>query len=125
MDLGPTVLELAGLTVPEWMEARSLAPALRGEEWVGREHAFSEHARDVILTGTDLMTMVRDDRYKLVEFIDSDEGQLFDLVTDPDEERTLWDAPEAADVKARLLGVISRWRASSSLRSAPWSAEVR
>jgi arylsulfatase A-like enzyme len=125
MDLGPTVLELAGLQPPDWMEAHSLAPALRGDEWSGRDHAFSEHARDVILTGTELMTMVRDDRYKLVEFIDSDEGQLFDLVADPDEEHTLWDAPEAQAVKAQLLGVISRWRATSSLRAASWSAQVR
>ncbi|MFC7624679.1 sulfatase [Microlunatus sp. GCM10028923] len=120
MDLGPTVLELAGLEVPHWMEAQSLLPALRGDAWPGREHVFSEHARDMILTGTDLMTMVRDDRWKYVEFVDSDQGQLFDLDADPDELRTLWDAPadsEAGRAKARLADVISRWRARSALHT--------
>ncbi|GAB3755549.1 sulfatase family protein [Microlunatus parietis] len=120
MDLGPTVLELAGLEVPRWMEAQSLLPALRGEPWEGREYVFSEHARDMILTGTELMTMVRDDRWKYVEFVDSDQGQLFDLTADPDELRTLWDAPadsEAGRAKARLADVISRWRARSALHT--------
>ncbi|MEJ5868278.1 sulfatase-like hydrolase/transferase [Pseudokineococcus sp. 5B2Z-1] len=125
MDLGPTVLELAGVEVPHWMEAQSLVPALRGEEWPGREHAFSEHARDHILTGTAMMTMVRDDRWKLVSFVDSDEGQLFDLEADPHEERTLWDHPACAEVKQRLLEVMARWRTESALRSADWAADVR
>ncbi|SDS62636.1 sulfatase family protein [Microlunatus soli] len=127
MDLGPTVLELAGLDVPDWMEAQSLLPALRGEEWQGREYAFSEHARDMILTGTELMTMVRDDRWKYVEFVDSDEGQLFDLDNDEFEERNLWDSddPEVVAVKDRLRTVISRWRARSALHTADFGREHR
>ncbi|MEJ5945970.1 sulfatase-like hydrolase/transferase [Pseudokineococcus basanitobsidens] len=126
MDLGPTVLELAGVDVPSWMEARSLVPALRGERWPGREHAFSEHARDHILTGTAMMTMVRDDRYKLVTFVDSDEGQLFDLVEDPHEERTLWDDPASAGLKRHLLDVVARWRTESAAGpAAAWAAGWR
>jgi arylsulfatase len=121
MDLGPTVLELAGVTPPSWMEARSLVPALRGEPWPGREYVFAEHARDLILTGTELMTMVRDERWKLVEFVDSDQGQLFDLDADPAEEHDLWaapDHPEAREARARLTAVIGRWRARSALHTA-------
>jgi arylsulfatase A-like enzyme len=125
MDLGPTVLELAGLEPPAWMQARSAAPALRGEAWTGREHAFSEHARDLILTGTELMTMVRDEHFKLVEFIDSDEGQLFDLRHDPAEEHSLWDDPEYAADKARLLHAILRWRGRTALDASAWSAAAR
>ena len=125
MDLGPTVLELAGLEPPSWMEARSVAPALRGETWHGRTHAFSEHARDLILTGTELMTMARDENLKLVEFIDSDEGQLFDLRTDPHEEHSVWDDPSYTEDKTRLLMAISRWRAQSALDTAPWRESTR
>lgn len=128
MDLGPTVLELANIEAPEWMEAQSLVPALRGEEWHGRDYVFSEHAHDMILTGTELMTMVRDLRWKYVEFVDSDEGQLFDLDADPDEEHTLWNAPaysEAASVKERLRDVIARWRARSALHTADFGREHR
>ncbi|ANY09582.1 sulfatase family protein [Pseudonocardia sp. HH130630-07] len=125
MDIGPTVLELAGVEPPGWMEARSLLPALRGEPWPGREHAFSEHARDKVLTGTALMTMVRDERYKLVEFVDDDRGQLFDLEADPHEEHDLWDDPAHDPVRRDLLTAVSRWRAHSALTTAPWKAAFR
>lgn len=127
MDLGPTVLELAGVDVPGWMEARSLLPALRGEPYSGRERVYSEHARDMILTGTELMTMVRDERFKLVEFIDSDQGQLFDLHADPDELTNLWDAEDPASraTKRRLLDDVARWRARSALQTADWAAAIR
>lgn len=125
MDLGPTVLELAGITPPEWMEARSLVPALRGQPWPGRELVFSEHARDMILQATELMTMVRDERYKLVEFIDSDEGQLFDLLEDPTEMHDRWNDPAYEGAKTRLLREISRWRGTSSTRRADWAAMFR
>lgn len=127
MDLGPTVLELAGVEPPPWMEAISLLPALEGKEWAGREHVFSEHARDMILTGTELMTMVRDRRWKHVEFLDSDQGQLFDLVADPNEEESLWESqdPEAVAARRRLAAAISRWRARSTLRTAGMMREHR
>jgi arylsulfatase len=125
MDLGPTVLELAGLTPPEWMEARSLLPALRGADWPGRDYAFAEHARDMILQRTALMTMVRDDTMKLVEFVDSTEGQLFDLVADPWEEHNLWDDPARAADRTRLSEVIRRWRVDSALHTAGWPAAFR
>ncbi|TDE14236.1 sulfatase [Jiangella asiatica] len=125
MDFGPSILELAGLEPPEWMEAESLVPALRGEAWSGREHVFSEHARDLILTGTELMTMVRDDRWKYVEFFEDGEGQLFDLDTDPDEEHDRWDDPACAEVKAELARQISLWRANSHLRTGAWLTQHR
>jgi arylsulfatase A-like enzyme len=124
-DLGPTVLELAELTPPVWMEARSLLPALRGEAFEGREFAFSEHARDMILQQTALMTMVRDQRYKLVEFVDHDDGQLFDLEDDPHEMVNLWDEPAHRAERDRLSRVVSRWRAESELHTASWTAAFR
>lgn len=128
MDLGPTVLELAGLTPPPWMEAASLLPALQGQEWPGRTHVFSEHAKDMVLTGTELMTMARDDRWKYVEFVDSHEGQLFDLQTDAVEERNLWNSPDDTEpgrARQRLRDVVSRWRALSALHTTDFGLQFR
>jgi arylsulfatase len=125
MDLGPTILELAGLEPPGWMEARSLVPALHGEQWQGREYVFSEHAKDMILQKTELMTMVRDETLKLVEFVDDTDGQLFDLAADPWEQKNLWNDPTYAQDRARLSQVIARWRAESGLRTAGWKAAFR
>lgn len=125
MDLGPTVLELAGVEPPAWMEAQSLLPALQGETWAGREHVFAEHARDFILTDTELMTMVRDDRWKLVTFVDSDEGQLFDLESDPDELDNRWDDASCRALRDHLQQVIARWRAESATHTSTWAAPWR
>lgn len=125
MDIGPTVLDLAGLSTPEWMEARSLLPVLTGQPWEEREYVFSEHARDLILTDTELMTMVRDARYKLVEFVDDDRGQLFDLVADPTEEHDLWRSAEHGDVRRRLREAIATWRARSAMHTARWAKDFR
>lgn len=125
-DLGPTVLELAGAAVPAWMEAQSLMPFLvDGPHAEGRRYVFAEHARDAILTETAFMTMIRDRHWKLVTFVDSTEGQLFDLEADPDERRDLWSAPACASVRRDLLDAILRWRIESDLVTSGWTRDMR
>lgn len=125
MDLGPTILELAGVQPPESFEAESLLPALEGEEWNGREYVFSEHARDPILTGTEFMSMVRNKEWKLVHFLDEPGGQLFNLAEDPEEVNNLWNEAEHETVKRELLDVLREWHIRSQARSASWSQEWR
>ena len=122
MDFGPTILELAGLARPEWMQAMSLMPLVRGEASELRESVFAEHARDLILKGTECMTMVRDRRWKLVHFTDSDEGQLFDLDDDPEEVKNLWHAPECHAVRQKLVGRIAAWREETTSDAKRWQA---
>jgi len=125
MDLGPTILELAGAPVPESLEAVTLLPALEGEPWAGREHVFAEQSRDGILTGCKYMTMVRSREWKLVHFLDEPHGQLFDLTRDPDELVNLWDEPAAAEQKQQLLAVLREWRIRSGYETSDWAAEWR
>ena len=125
MDIGPTLLELANVEVPETMEAQSLSAPLAGKSWEPREFVYAEHGRDGILQGTDFVTMVRDARWKLVHFVDEDEGQLFDLETDPNEQVDLWDDPAAADQKQRLITELTEWRVRSLVHTADWSADFR
>ncbi len=125
MDIGPAILELAGVDVPDTMEAESLLPALEGREWSPRKYVYAEHGQDHILDGTDFMTMVRSDTWKLVHFIDEDEGQLFDLVNDPDELKNLWRSAEHAEQKQALLAELREWRCRSTVRTAQWAARFR
>ena len=48
------------------------------------------------------MTMVRTEDWKLVHFVDHDEGQLFDLNEDPEEVENLWHDPDYREVKRDL-----------------------
>lgn len=125
MDIGPAILELAGVEVPAMLEAKSLLPALESENWKGRDYLFAEQARDGILQGTDFMTMVRNRDWKLVHFLDEPFGQLFDLKHDPDEVKNLWEDPEHQAKKAELLAVLREWRIRSQYHTRDWPAEWR
>ena len=118
-DLGPTILELAGLDVPEHFEAVSMAPALRDDPGAaGREYVFCEHARDRIMRATALEVMIRDRDWKLIYFPEHDEGQLFDLNAGPAEENDLWDEPAQAAQKQKLLREMQRWFMASTIAGA-------
>ncbi len=114
-DLGPTILEWAGAQIPDWMAAQSLTPYFGDATAPKRTQVFAEHSNDALLTGTRLMTMLLDGHIKLVHFIDSDEGQLFDLSCDPKEQNNLWSDSHYADVRTRMINDIFKWRSESSL----------
>jgi arylsulfatase A-like enzyme len=124
-DIGPTLLDWVGAPLPVACQAQSLMQALRGEAWSGRDMVFAEQAGDVALTGAALFSMARDARYKLVHILDSDDGQLFDLQADPGESRNLWNHPEYAGQKARLLQALLDWRMRSSLQTMNVMAHAR
>jgi arylsulfatase A-like enzyme len=134
MDLGPTILEIAGLEPPPFMEAISMLPALQagaamaagpvpGAETPGRRHVFAEYG--VRRDGRGFMTMVRDREWKLVHFLDEPFGQLFHLAEDPGEARNRWDDPAAAGPKRELLDAMRDWLVRSHLRTRDWTRDFR
>jgi arylsulfatase len=124
-DLAPTILELAGIEVPQDFEARTLFPALEGRDWEPRTHAFCEQAGDVNLTGAEFITMVRSARHKLVHFKGESYGQLFDLENDPGEVRNLWDDADHAPLRRELLDVLRDWLIESNYRTRDLMAACR
>ncbi|MBD3674353.1 MAG: sulfatase-like hydrolase/transferase [Planctomycetaceae bacterium] len=125
MDLGPTILELAGIDVPHTLEAISMKESLESDDWKGRDYVFAEQIKDGILTGCEFMTMVRNHEWKLVHFLDEPHGQLFNLSEDPDELKNLWNDDKSAAVKQEMLGVLREWRIRSGVETADWSSEWR
>lgn len=125
MDLGPTILELAGIEIPHTLEAISMKESLEGDDWKGRDYVFAEQIKDGILTGCEFMTMVRNHEWKLVHFLDEPHGQLFNLTEDPDEIHNLWDDESSATIKQDLLGVLREWRIRSGIDTADWSQDWR
>jgi arylsulfatase A-like enzyme len=120
-DIGPTILELAGLEPPAKMEAESLIPFLEDDPNAQeREYVFSEHAQDLMLQNLDHSLMVRNKRYKLVEYIGKDAGQLFDLKHDPDEVKDVWSSPDYSDVKTNLRKVLHEWFVTSTTKATGW-----
>ncbi len=116
-DLGPTILNFAGIETPDWMEATSLMPYFGEAPAPKRSRVYAEHSNDALLKGTRFMTMILDGHIKLVHFVDSDDGMMFDLEYDPDEKNNLWDDPTCRDTRDWLVGEILKWRMESSLQT--------
>lgn len=109
LDLSATVLDAAGLELPDYFQGRSLRPVLSGE---APGDTFRESVRceyfdslDPHFTGGPgaFATMYRRGRYKLSVYHGFGLGELYDLDTDPWEHRNLWDDPARATLKAELL----------------------
>jgi arylsulfatase A-like enzyme len=125
MDVGPSILELAGAKIPDNLEAESLLPALEGKAFNGREYVFAEQVRDLNYTEGNFQTMVRSREWKLVHFLDEQLGQLFNLQDDPDEFENLWKSHEHKDIRDKLLGVLRDWHIQSQLQTSTLAEKWR
>jgi arylsulfatase A-like enzyme len=125
VDLAPAIFELAGCPVPDWWEANSLGPALRGEPFAGRKAVYCEQGRDVVFQFCDFVSMLRTDRYKFVHFLGEDRGQLFDLANDPHEEEDRWDDAGLRGVREELRMAWLDWRVESGYRTRDWADAFR
>jgi len=109
MDLGPTILEAAGISIPTYMEGRSLMPYLRGEPIQPRPFVFCED---------NYLIMIRSQDYKLVYYTGQADGELYNLREDRHELWNRWSDPAYTDLKNRLLLDLLAWLASSNYYNA-------
>ncbi len=87
-DLMPTLLELAGVPIPDSVEGRSLLPLMRVEDVRWRKHLHIEHAP--------IHQTLTDGEEKYIWFVEDGREQLFDLKADPHELRDLSSDPDRA-----------------------------
>jgi arylsulfatase A-like enzyme len=109
VDIPPTILEIAGIPVPEWMEGRSLLPLLEGKSFEPRPVFSMELGRNRVLGDFILRIYsiaVWDKYYKLIyyEGWPGKETELFDLKSDPNETKNIiHDEPEVAKKLLKLI----------------------
>jgi arylsulfatase A-like enzyme len=103
LDIYPTLCDLVGVPIPDSVEGRSLAPALRKGDRIRDTLSFAYRH---------LQRSVRDDRYKLIEYVVQGEQttQLFDLESDPWERSNLANDPGQASRLSGLRRELQRWR---------------
>jgi arylsulfatase A-like enzyme len=94
-DVMPTLLDLAGLPIPETCEGRSLVTDEK------RDYLYGEHFEGDMST-----RMIRDEQYKLIYYSAGNVLQLFDLTADPRETNNLADDASLSSVKDRLTKVL-------------------
>lgn len=105
IDLGPTLLEAAGVTIPPRLEGRSLLPYLTGGDAAPRDYVYAED---------NYLIMMRSATHKLVYYIGQEEGEFYNLKNDPDELWNLWDRADVQGVKTQMLQRLLRWLAASA-----------
>ena len=113
IDLAPTLLELAGVTVPANMQGRSLVPLLMGEKPKWRDSFLIEYYSDRVFPRVLQMgyKAVRNERWKYIHYLEL-EGmdELYDLKTDPYELKNMISDPAAAlkleEMKVQLKNLL-------------------
>ena len=122
VDLVPTMLDLIGESLPDHLEGKSLVPVLRGEETLAGNDVFIEWngisptVRDRFLGSDAINRMlampyrsVVSDRWKL-NLCAGDQGELFDLRSDPYEQTNLFDDPAQRDRVRDMAARIRMWQ---------------
>lgn len=114
VDLYPTVAELCGLTPPQEIEGKSIAPLLESPRMSWRGEAFTQALRP----GDGLPVMgasIRTDRWRYTEWNEGQQGlELYDHAQDPGEFTNLANDPAyesivrtlKAKLRARVLGTV-------------------
>lgn len=109
IDVAPTILDLAGVSVPDGMDGRSILPWLDNPAQDRREDWFFEHhfgaKREVVIPQSE---GVRTERFSYVRYLDSDPlyEEFYDLDADPGQHTNLVNNPNYADELAALR---QRW----------------
>ncbi|MFP4580549.1 MAG: sulfatase [Candidatus Sumerlaeia bacterium] len=105
-DFMPTMLDLAGLEVPDKLFGQSLKPVIEGQEADLREYSVTETS-----VGRGQGRTIRTARYKYILYTNGEKGeQFFDLEKDPGEMHNRIDDAKMADEIARHKKLLAQWK---------------
>lgn len=107
VDLPATILESAGLALPDQNQGKSLYGLLTGNGDVHQHkpYVLSEYFDALSFPNSvgSRGSMYYDGRFKLNVYHDAEEGELFDLETDPGEFHDRWNDTQFSAKKAELI----------------------
>jgi len=113
LDFAPTVLDLAGVPIPEgrtppepeaplqrppW-PGRSFVPLLTGQAHSIQDSVIAENDADYL--GLRMRTLITEDHHVTI-YAGEEYGELYDLRRDPDQLHNLWDDPAGQNLKRDL-----------------------
>jgi uncharacterized sulfatase len=113
LDIAPTILEAAGVNIPEDMQGRSLLPLMNtipGKEW---RNSVYYHYYEFPYGWHNVKKHygIRTDRYKLIHFYNDIEAwELYDLRNDPSELKNIYDNPENKQLVDSLKEELNKLR---------------
>lgn len=109
VDLAPTLLEACGQSEHPGMQGRSLWPLLTDSDpsRTHRESVYCEYSNAGFPHHPPAWaSMIRTSRHKLVRAHGQEEGELYDLLTDPHELHNHWRREDCVALRADLLAAL-------------------
>jgi arylsulfatase A-like enzyme len=124
IDFAPTMLDVAGVKVPDWMQGLSLKSILTGKQTVPmaigipRKELYYRYYEYPIDHYVIPHLGIREKQYKLIYFFTVNEWEFYDLKTDPSEQRNLINDPkykaEINRMKLKLAEVKNKYKDSEA-----------
>ncbi len=111
LDYAETFLDIAGLKIPKEMQGQSLVPLLKGktpEDW--RKSIYYHYYEYPGAHAVQKHFGVRTERYKLINYYELGEREMFDLKIDPQEMKSVYNDPEYAEIQTQLEQELARLR---------------
>lgn len=101
IDIGPTLLDLAGVTIPESMQGESFVPVMEGKAEGRTSPFFYEYFQEKYAPAIPTILAIRTPEWKYIDFPYEDAeagnfGELYQLKKDPNELHNLVNSPETA-----------------------------
>lgn len=107
VDLAPTLMEAAGLSIPVGMQGTSLTGLLTGQTAKHRDSIYCEYFDSFSLYEPPPMAAcVRTEQYKLAYYQNLNVGELYDLEKDATETYNLWDSPGARSIREKMMLIL-------------------
>ena len=100
VDFMPTFLDAAGVEIPGEVQGVSQWAHWRGEADGPRDFVLVQNRHNSSMPHVQSYV---DARYKITVYREGNFGEIFDLEADPGEVANLWDDPDSAPLKSRLL----------------------
>jgi arylsulfatase A-like enzyme len=110
IDIAPTILSYAGVTVPENMDGQSFKPLLEGKQISWRDTIGYEYFWERPFPQTPTTYAIRTERYKYIRYHGVwDNNEFFDLQNDPHEMRNLIRSPEHQEMIQAMNHSLFKW----------------
>ena len=95
IDFAPTMLDVAGVKAPDWMQGLSLKPILTGKQnELERKELYYRYYEYPIDHYVIPHLGIREKQYKLIYFYTANEWELYDMKADPQEQKNLINIPK-------------------------------
>ncbi|WP_207511622.1 sulfatase family protein [Longitalea luteola] len=111
IDFAPTILHITGTPIPAAMQGKSLVPVITGKKPDLKRPYLYYHYYEYPQDHTVLPHLgIRGDRYKLIYFYTVNEWELYDLHTDPREQKNLIRSAKHQSLVNRLKKELQKLR---------------